>query len=269
MNSTARANVATSGYSVPSHLPPKLAICSSQWAWFTHSNPGEPYYDLEEVMIGLRERNYNAIRIDTALNWCFHKDGSLRGEVAIRATVPGYSHRFKCINHRGGNSVDVLSRLLKFMELAKKHDIYVILSDWEYMHTNWFVESDALRKEVLSIPLQHRLIHLARHMDRLVAMLKEKGLAGNVAWIEPHNEADISDFPLGKENQRLHTEAVAFLRDRHPDILVSADLASIDNIGTTDNSQVYDHHLYVGKELYSEFFKNTVDRKDFNFDNPW
>ena len=269
MNSSAKAQEPRSAYTIPDHLPRKLAICSSQWAWFTLSGPSEPYYNLEEVMIGLRERNYNAIRIDTALNWCFHKDGSPRGKVAIRAAVPGYSHRFKVLNHRGGNSVDVLNRLFQFMELAKKYDIYVICSDWEYMHTTWFVESAALRNEVLGIPVQDRLIHLARHMDRVVTMLKERDLAGNIAWIEPHNEADISDFPLGGEGHKLHTEAVAFLRDRHPDILVSADLAWIDNIGTTDNSQIYDHHLYVGNKLYNSFFDKTVHRKDFNFDNPW
>jgi uncharacterized protein YraI len=32
MNSTATANTTKSAYSVPGHLPPKLAICSSQWA---------------------------------------------------------------------------------------------------------------------------------------------------------------------------------------------------------------------------------------------
>ncbi len=132
-------------------------------------------------------------------------------------------------NHQGGNSVDVLKGLFQLMELAKKYDIYVILSDWVYMHTTWFVESEALRNEVLGIPLQERLIHLARHMDRLVNMLKEKDLAGNIAWIEPHNEANSSDFPSGDENHQLHTEAIAFLRDRHPDILVSASLISIRN----------------------------------------
>jgi hypothetical protein len=142
-HSTVKANEATNASTVPDHLPRKLAVCSSQWAWFTLSGPDEPYHDLEAVMIGLKQRNYNAIRIDTALNWCFHKDGSPRGDVAIRATVPGYSHRFKCVNHQGGNSVDVLKRVLQFMELAKKHGIYVILSDWEYMHTTWFVESEA------------------------------------------------------------------------------------------------------------------------------
>ena len=268
-SSVAAANELQPAYSLPQHLPRKLAVCSSQWAWFTHSGAGEPYENLEEVMIGLRERNYNAIRIDAALHLCFRADGSPRGQVGIRPPIPGYSHRFKCLNHRGGNRVDVLNRLLQFMELAKKYDIYVILSDWEYMHTLWFVESEEVRGEILSIPLEERLIRLAQHMDRLVGMLKEKGLAQQIAWIEPHNEADISDFPLGKENQRLHTEAVAFLRERHPDILVSADLAVIGNIGTLDNSQVYDHHMYVGKELYEEFFRRTIRRQDIDLDDPW
>ncbi|MFA0783011.1 cellulase-like family protein [Fervidibacter sacchari] len=274
MNSPDTSHEAQPAYSIPKHLPRKLAICVSQWAWFTHSGPGEPYHNLEEVMIGLRERNYNAIRIDTALHLCFRADGSPRGEVAIRPAIPGYSHRFRVVNHKGGHSVDVLKRLIQFMDLVKKYDIYVILSDWEYMHTLWFVESESLRHEILSIPLNQRLMCLAQHMDRLVSILKEKDLADHIAYIEPHNEADISDFLLGAEGRKLLTEAIAFLRDRHPDILVSADLALIDNLlidnlGTTDNSQVYDHHLYVGKELYEEFFRKTVRRRDFNLDDPW
>ena len=263
-HSTVKANEATNASTVPDHLPRKLAVCSSQWAWFTLSGPDEPYHDLEAVMIGLKERNYNAIRIDTALNWCFQKDGSPRGDVAIRATVPGYSHRFKCVNHQGGNSVDVLKRLVRFMTLAKKYDIYVILSDWEYMHTTWFVESEALRNEIMAIPTPERLNHLARHMDRLVTMLKEEDLVGNIAWIEPANEADIAGL-AGRDNLRWHTDAVAFLRDRHPDILASASLAMINNISTTDNSQIYDHHLYVGKAIYGDFYKAARE----NTDNPW
>jgi hypothetical protein len=264
MNSNAQTNETNSPCSVPEHLPRKLAVCSSQWAWFTLSGPNEPYHNLEAVMIGLKERNYNAIRIDAALPSCFQKDGSLRGKVAIRATIPGYSHRLLIADHKGGNSVDILSRLIQFMELAKKYDIYVVLTDFAYMHTTWFLESEALRDEIAGIPEPERLIHLARHMDRLVTMLKEKDLAGNIAWIEPANEVDISDFPKGKENTRLHTEAVAFLRDRHPDILVSASLAYIDVIGTIDNAQVYDHHLYVGKAIYNPFYEAAGN----NIDNP-
>jgi hypothetical protein len=167
------------------------------------------------------------------------------------------------VNHQGGNSVDVLNRLFQFMKLAKKHGIYVILSDWEYMHTTWFVESEAFRNEIMGVPTPERLIHLARHMDRLVTMLKEEDLAGNIAWIEPANEADIAGL-AGRDNLRWHTDAVAFLRDRHPDILVSASLAMINNIATTDNSQIYDHHLYVGKAVYGDFYKTVRE----NIDNP-
>jgi hypothetical protein len=112
MNLCFRAAELQPAYSLPQHLPRKLAVCSSQWPWFTHSGAGELYENLEEVTIGLRERNYKAIRIDAALHLCFRADGSPRGQVAIRPTIPGCSHRFKCLNHRGGNCVDVLNRLL-------------------------------------------------------------------------------------------------------------------------------------------------------------
>jgi hypothetical protein len=79
--------------------------------------------------------------------------------------------------------VDVLNRLVQFMTLTKKYDIYVILSDWEYMHTNWFIESESLRNEIMGIPTPERLVHLARHMDRLVTMLKEKDLAGDARMV--------------------------------------------------------------------------------------
>ena len=267
LKSTAKANETRSGYSIPGHLPRKLAVCSSMWSWFIFSNPGEPYYNLEEMMIGLKERNFNAIRIDAALLCCFQKDGSPRGKVAIRATIPGYRHRLLIADHKGGNSVDILTRLIQFMEFAKKHDIYVVLTDFAYMDTTWFLESEALRDEIAGIPDQERLMHLARHMHRLVTMLKERDLAGNIAWIEPANEVDISDFSKGKENTRLHIEAVAFLRDRHPDILVSASLASIDVIGTIDNAQVYDHHLYVGKASFNPFYDAAGDNIDIPMQN--
>ena len=55
--------------------------------WLTHSGPDEAYGDLEKVMQGLNDRNFNAVRLDTVLNCCFHRDGSPRGEVAVRLTI--------------------------------------------------------------------------------------------------------------------------------------------------------------------------------------
>ena len=261
-----RENPAT--VATPDHLPQKLAICSWQWAWLTHSGPGEAYSDLEEVMQGLKKRNYNAVRLDTALHWCFQRNGSPRGEVSIRQTIPGHSERFRVVNHKGGVSVDALQRLCQVMKLAKQYDIYMILSDWEYMHTTWFVAGMELRQAVTGIAQEERLMVLARHMARLVDLLKDKDLAGQIAYIEPHNEVDYSGFPRGDEGQALHTEAVAHLHERHPDILVSANFGSSGKVGTTENSQLYDRHAYVGGAVYGGLWNKTVFREDFDFENP-
>jgi hypothetical protein len=105
-------------------------------------------------------------------------------------------------------------------------------------------------------------------MARLVDLLKEKDLAGQIAYIEPHNEVDYSGFPRGDEGQTLHTEAVAYLRERHPDILVSANFGSSGKVGTTENSQLYDRHAYVGGAVYGGLWNKTVFREDFDFEKP-
>jgi len=253
---------------IPSHLPRKLTMSSWQWAWFTHSEPDAAYGNLERVMEELRERNFNSIRIDTALNWCFHADGSSRGEVPIRQTFPRHSYRLRIVNHRGGHRVDVLKQLINLMNLAKKYDIYVVLSDWEYMHTNWFTSDSQLRDEINSIPKEKRLLQLARQMDRLVRRLRDRGLEKQLAWIEPHNELDYSDFPKDDSSVRIHTEAIAYLRERHPDILVSANYGKSQTITTTENTQLYDHHIYAGSALYHDVWQQTIFHPEFSSENP-
>lgn len=256
-------------YSIPEHLPRKLAVCSWQWAWFTHSGPDGCYRNLDRVMEELRERCFNTIRVDAALNWCFRADGSLRGEVPIRQTLPSYSYRLRIVNHKGGHRVDVFKQLMNLMELAKRYGVYVVLSDWEYMHTNWFTADSRLRDEINSIPREKRLLQLAQQMDRLVKRIKDEGLEKQLAWIEPHNELDYSGFPKDDSSVRIYTEAIAYLRERHPDILVSANYGKSQTITTTDNTQLYDHHIYAGGALYHDLWKQTVFHPDFSHENPW
>ena len=49
-------------YTLPNHLPKKLSIGMFIWDWITMATPGEPYHDLERVMVGLCERGFNAVR---------------------------------------------------------------------------------------------------------------------------------------------------------------------------------------------------------------
>jgi hypothetical protein len=268
INSAATANETKIACSIPGHLPPKLAISCWQWSWMTAALPDEPYGDLEKVMVGLAERGFNAIRIDAGLNWCFKADGSPRGEVEFCQLFTGYGSRHRVIYGRGGGRFDVLDRLIALMRLAKQYDIYVVLSSWEYMHSTAQLADETLRAEVYGIPEDQRLMRLTRHHDRLLNILKDRSLHKNVAFVEPHNEANISDFPKQKAGKPGHEQAIAFLRDRHPDILIAGDMAGHHPQFVPENTQVYDNHMYAGREVYNQLFSQTFNHPDFDPDHP-
>jgi hypothetical protein len=253
-------------YELPAHLPKQLSIGMFIWNWIGMATPGEPYHDLERAVIGLRERGFNAVRVEAGLNWCFHADGRPRGEVEFGAWIPGYGDNLSGGSTKGGGRHDVLKRVIRLMELAKKHGIYVILTSWEYQDSSWLVADPKLRAEVMAVPREKRFMHLARHHDRLLAAIKDKNLDKNIAFIEVHNEPDYSEFPQGVQGKKLHEEAIAMLRGRHPDILVSGDYGSHDPSIVPDNVQVYDQHTYTG--LYDSLFAQTIQHKEFDPANP-
>jgi hypothetical protein len=159
-----------------------------------------------------------------------------------------------------------LKRVVLLMELAKKHGVYVILTSWEYQDSSWLVADRKIRNEVMGVPKAQRFMHLAQQHDRLLRILKDKDLHGSIAYIEVHNEPDASRFPQGAQGKKLHQEAIAFLRDRHGDILISGDYTTHNPAIVPDNVQVYDQHTYTG--LYWTLYAKTVEHKDFDPTNP-
>jgi hypothetical protein len=254
------------GYTLPDHLPQRLSIGMFIWNWITMATPEEPYHDLEKAVAGLRERGFNAVRLEAGLNWCFRVDGRTRGEMTFGPSIPGF--RGNLIgNAVGGGRHDVLRRLVRLTKLAREHGIYVILTSWEYQDSTWSVADPKIRAEVMGVPEAQRFMHLARQHDRLLRILKDEGLQNQIAYIEVHNEPDASRFPQGLEGKNLHTDAIAFLRNRHGDILVSGDYTSHNPSLVPDNVQVYDQHTYVPL-LYNRLYAETVDRKDFDPADP-
>ncbi len=243
---------------VPAHLPKKLAISCWIWSWVTYALPDEPYGDLERCVAGLQERGFNAVRVDAGLNWCFRSDGTPRGEMTFGPWAAGASGNLSTVNHRGGGRHDVLRRVLRLMELAKQYDIYVILTSWEYQDSTWMVADEAIRREVYAVPEKDRLAHLARHHDRLLRLLKEKGLDRHVAFVEVHNEIDASEFPKGADGKKAAAEAIAFLRAAHPDLLITCDYCAHDAGIVPDNVQVYDQHMYAGAAMYFDHLYNPT-----------
>ena len=254
---------------LPEHLPRKLSISCWIWSWITSATEGEPYDDLERCMIELKERGFNAIRIEAGLNWAFDLDGRPRGDVEFGPWIAGHGWNFSTTNSRGGGRHDVLERLLYLFQYARRRGIYVILTSWEYQDSSWFLADPDLRAQVYGIPPERRFMQLAEHHDRLLSILKSWGLEEQVAFVEVHNEPEHSEFPSGDKGTRLHRDAIAFLRDKHPDILVSGDFSSHNEAIVPDNVQVYDQHVYGGGEWYfSTLYGETVRHPHFDPANP-
>ncbi|MHB1001610.1 MAG: cellulase-like family protein [Armatimonadota bacterium] len=255
---------------IPDHLPDKLSICSWIWSWISSSLPDEPYGDLERAISETKARGFNCIRLDAGLNWCFDLNGNPRGVMEFGPWIKGYSSNLRTVNGRGGAKLNVLDRVIQLMELARDNGIYVIQTSWEYQDSTWHVVDRKIRDEVYEIPVQDRLMSLVHQHDRLITILKERGLDKNIAFVEPHNEIDHSEFPKAEAGKRCHTEAIAFLREKHPDILISADFSTTDLSIIPDNAQVFDSHMYAGSDMYfNGIMAQTVLHPDFDPDDPW
>jgi hypothetical protein len=256
---------------IPAHLPDRLAICSWIWAWISSGTPGEPYGDLEKAMAETKDRGFNCIRVDAGLNWCFDLKGNPRGEMEFRPWIEGYHSNLRTTNCRGGGRHDVLKRVIRMMELAREYGIYVILTSWEYQDSTWLVADRKIRDEVYAIPVEDRLIRLAHQHDRLLNLLKERGLDKMIAFVEPHNEIEHSEFLKDVAGmKRISEEAIAFLSDRHPDLLFSSDHSSENNFSMiADNTQVFDMHLYAGASMYfNGILAQSVWHPDFDPNDP-
>ena len=257
------------GWQQPGHLPGKLSIDCWIWSWISSATRGEPYDDLDRCMRELKERGFNAVRLEAGLNWAFTLEGKPRGAMEFGPWIAGYGDNFSSVNARGGGRHDILERLLHLFELARRHEVWIILTSWEYQDSSWFVVDPAIRAEVASFPMQQRFMHLAQQHDRLLKMLEDRGLDKQVAFVEVHNEPEWSELPQGPEGRRLHEEAIAMLLARHPQILVSGDFQAHDYSIIPVNVQVFDQHVYAGHMWYfGELYGQTVLNKDFDPSNP-
>ena len=251
---------------LPEHLPRKLSISFWYHDWLAAAQPGGPYEDLESCIRGMKQRGFNTARVGVGMTYAFRLDGSPRGPMAFGPPVPGYAlNKFYACH---GGRQDVLKRLIHLLNLARRHGVWLILTSWEYQD-NSCVADPAVRAQLFAVPKDRRFMYLAEQHDRLLAILKAEGLTGNVAFVEIHNEPEYSDLPQDLEGKRLHEEAIAWLRTRHPDMLFSADHANHDYAIVPDNAQVFDQHIYAGAGWHlTGLYGQTVGNKAFDPHNP-
>ncbi|MGG3456261.1 cellulase-like family protein [Paenibacillus rhizolycopersici] len=251
---------------IPDHLPRKLTISLWDFSWYTMTRPGEPYCDLASRFDELVERGYNTIRICAMPFFLFDEQGRRPGPLRF-SSLGEIGRRTRWYNCQGGAELDGYAHLQELFRQAQAHGCYVILSSWEYQQSPSFLESRELADQLQQIPPHERFMTLARSMSRLIDMLKERGYRDQIAYAELHNEVEFGglaqigldqgipfeDSPAIIEAMKPYLEeAVGYLKDRHPDILITACYTLNSDYGkeqVAQNVQIAHFHLYLNGVL--------------------
>jgi hypothetical protein len=237
-------------------LPEKLTISLWDFTWYTQTCEGEPFHNLDRAFADAVDRGYNTVRICAAPLLLFgeHDIDTTQLHLVNMGGDTGQCTRW--YDAAGGAVIDGRARLRQLFEAAKKYDCHVIVSSWEYQQSPAFLADSSWHDMLRAIRPEDRHEALARALGRLIDFLKATVLDDQIAYVEIHNEVDLSrlsEVPSqGLDTfwaQRPYLEnALAVLQDLHPDVLSTVCYGNppyLDMGAVPDNAQVAHAHLYV------------------------
>jgi hypothetical protein len=250
--------------SVKSGPDERLAI--SFWIWgLWNTAPHGFFNDLETRVAELVDRGFNCIRLEGGAGLAHDAEGRPRGELDYLEAVPGHAGHIRQMERMTAGRCDVLKRLIELVTIAKRYRVKVILSSWYFLHTFWFTD-DRLTEELLGLPPERCFMHFAKGLDRIIEELKQRGLGDAIAFTEIFNESDGLSFIGGFGEKKApkdvlntyrawHEEALAFLQERHPDILFALDTYTPYTHPelVPRNAQVWNFHSYFLWGVYGVF----------------
>ena len=266
---------------IPQHLPKRLAISFPIWG-LRDTSSGGTYHDWNKCMKEHVERGFNCIRLEDGAGLVHDKDGRRRGPIEWVMPFPGHSTDIRQSDCTGnGGKCDLLARLFEFFEIAREHNVYVILSSWYYLHTYWYCGDEEWNCQLHRIPPHDRFMYFAKALDFIIAELKARKLEKQIAFAEVLNEADGLNFINGygarnnlsqEELNRFrddHFAAIGYLRNRHPDILFAYDTYTpyTDVEQMPNNLQVWNFHNYFMWDMYF-ILENRLLQEGIDVNDP-
>jgi hypothetical protein len=271
-----RANVNEIDYSRVSQLKKPVAIAMWDFSWILRHHKFGEFEDWDQVLQGLAERGYNAIRMDAMPQFvAADTDGTIKEEFRSLYTTWKPS--------LWGNQYSMSFRpreaLLEFLPKCEKYGIKVGLASWFMRHgtdrSDIFTEKDAVYRawdETLSFLKSHDLLKNVMYVD----LLNEYPYWHGYDWLknELNSRSDVEKFkmdnpdaniPDGGQDNKKHDEnetvydnplEIAFynqyandlltrIKSRYPelDFLVSFSKMNLDNIDLS-NYGALDYHLW-------------------------
>ncbi len=241
---------------IPDHLPAKLTISLWDFTWYTQTAEGEPFADLDAAFLQARERGYNTVRICAAPLLLFGEHGIDTSALRFEAVGGGTGQRTRWYDAKGGETLDLRAHLLELFAAAQRHGMVIIVSSWEYQQSPAFLDNPSWHEMLQAIPPAERFSALARSIGRLVDLVQEHGYGEQIAYVELHNEVDLSKLREVAPNaadtfraQRPYLEAALDeLQSSNPDVLSTVCYGippHLDLGAVPDNAQVAHQHFYI------------------------
>ena len=230
-----------------------LAISLWDFSWVTQSGAGGPFEDLDRAFEELVARGFNTVRVCAMPLLLFDAGGRPRESLEMVPWPDPLGRRTRWQNQAVPASIEPAQHLRALFGGALRARCRVIVSSWEYFQTASFLAQREDAARLFDVPAPERFMHLARGMDRLLAFLGEEDLLGAVAYVELHNEVNLSRLAdVAAEDPFVETkpyleEALGYLQDRHPDLVFTVAYTEfpLDRLDALpDNLQVLNQHLY-------------------------
>jgi Sugar-binding cellulase-like len=238
----------------------RMTVTLWDFTWYTRTGPDEPFEDLDEAFRQALERGYNTVRI-CAMPFLLFGSGLDTSGLTFRGLGGGYGQRMRWYDVPRESTIDGRAHLLELFRAARRHDCQVIVSSWEYQQSPCFLADDSWHRALTAVPPGQRVNALADALADLVDLLKTEGLDDRVAFVELHNEVQISKLATGSllDLQQPLEEGIDRFHARHPGVLVTANYARVpvgEMRGLPRNADVAVFHPYVYGvlgELVDEF----------------
>ena len=235
---------------------PRLSISLWDFSWYTQTMPGEPFHDLAAAFRQATDRGYNTVRICAAPLLLFGEHEIDTGRLRFVQVGEGVGRGTRWYDVVGGAVIDLRARLVSLFEHAAAAGVKVVISSWEYQQSSAFLDNPCWHEMLTAIPPRERHLALARALGRMVDFLAERGLADSIAYLEIHNEVDLSRLtevaPPAQDTfwaQKPYLEAaLEHLQEAHPDVLSTVGYGVppyLDMAAVPDNAQVAHAHFYI------------------------
>ncbi|QHC59949.1 cellulase-like family protein [Rathayibacter sp. VKM Ac-2760] len=237
-------------------LPATLTVCLWDFTWFTQTRPGEPLHDLDAALQQTVDRGYNTVRLCAAPLLLFGEHDLDTSALTFAPVAEGVGQGTRWYNVAGGDTLDLRARLLELFRLAEKHGVFVIVSSWEDQQNPAFLDDPSWHDMLSAIAPEERCLALARSLSRLIDFLAGHDLADRVAYVELHNEVDLSRLREVAEPgadvfwalRPYLEEALGRFQEDHPEVLSTVCYGvppHLDLDAVPENAQVAHAHFYV------------------------